>query len=363
VINNSETELYKVKEVPIVFILGHGRSGTTLLQSILNGHPNISAPPEYDFIIYLYPLFRKIKHWEKADILAFIDALFSDPYFSIWLINREVLTEKLLPVAGHVDFPALCKILIRLTKEHKEDIKMLLDKNPINTIFTGKLMELFPDAKFIHMIRDPRDSVDGHIKRLKSKNPFFLSRRWNRYNAILENFKQKYPDKFFTIKYENMVRDMDGTLISLSSFFGISLSNLKKDDLLPEGFQSTDKNEFFQKLPPDVRTEVFNKIKSAHNNLSAPVNTGNIEKWKKEMSPYAVAVTEIITEKRAKKYGYEIEPQKNNTIKVSKYLLFKSRIVYFCWEVYTRWRYSNFSYNTKYRAKLIRNIINKGKDK
>lgn len=357
---NPETELSRVKKIPMLFILGHGRSGTTLLQSLLNGHPNIIAPPEYEFIIYFYARFGKIKHFKKADIIEFIEAIYSDhPHFSIWLMDRDLLTEKLLSTAINNDYPFLCKTLITLTGENKEDVKILSDKNAINSLFVKKLLKIFPDAKFVHMIRDPRDSVSGHIMRLESKNPFFLARRWQRYNIIIEVYKQKFPEKFFTIKYENMVNKIDEILISLSSFLDVTHQHYRKDNIVPEGFQSLDKNTFLGKLPSKESTAIFNKIKFIHENLSAPVNTAHIEKWRKEMSPHDIAVTEIITESCAKKYGYTIELKKSDRATISKFLLFKSKIIFYCWELFTRWRYDNYKFNTRYKAKSTRKIIGK----
>ncbi len=349
-----------VEKVPLIFIVGHGRSGTTLLQSLLNGHPNIVAPIEYEFIAYFYPRFGKVKHFKKNDINEFIDALFFDAKFSMWLMDREQLTKKLLTLGNNVDYQALCKILISLTGEKKEEIKLLSDKNPINSLFVKKLMKIFPDAKFVHMIRDPRDSVNGHIRRLPQKNPFFLARRWKRYNAIIETYKQKSPNKFFTIKYENMVKDFDKTMVSLSSFLNIPYHDFKKKAVVPEEFNLLEKNKILEALPHEQKKAVTGKLKSFHESLSSPINTDSIYRWKKEMSPYNITATEIITGESAKKYGYEIGAGKKYDIHISKLLLLKSRIIFLGWELYTRWRYNNYKYNTRYRTKFIRDFIKKG---
>lgn len=355
--DNSEPEISLIKKIPIVFLLGHTRSGTTLLQSILNSHTNAVAPPEFEFIVHFYARFGKIKHLTKADITEFIDALYLDATFSLWLLDKEILSKKLLATAVGADFPTLCKTLIYLTGENKTEVKLLSDKNPINSLFVGKLMKIFPDAKFIHIIRDPRDSVFGHIRRLAVKNPFFLARRWQLYNAAIEKFKRKYPDKFFTIKYEDMVKDMDGALISLSSFLNNHDLSLKNAHSVPEGFQSSDKNKFLEKMPEDKKNAFFNKYKLIHESLAKPVNTSNIDKWKKEMNPHDIAVTEIITGKFASKYGYKVEPGKREGVAVSKYRLLKSKIIFFLWELFTRWRFDNYKFNTRHKAKLIQKTI------
>ncbi len=61
----NQQELNKIRNLPMVFIVGCGRSGTTLLQSLLNSHPNIVATPECFFIVMLYPHFSQIKKMER----------------------------------------------------------------------------------------------------------------------------------------------------------------------------------------------------------------------------------------------------------------------------------------------------------
>ncbi len=358
--DKTETEAEQIKKASMLFILGHGRSGTTLLQSFLNSHPNIVAPAEYEFIVHFYPRFGKIKHLTKKDITEFIEALYTseDPHFFNWQLDKEHVTEKLISTSVNEDYPTLCKILISLTADNKTEIRILSDKNPINSIFVRKLSNIFPDAKFIHLIRDPRDSVYGYMRRLQQKNPFFLSRRWKRYNQVIDDFKGKFPERFFTLKYEDMVKNTDGTLNSIAAFLNITPNGFNKDYTPPEGYESSDGNQYYQNLPSDKREAVISNMKLAHENLSTPVNTSHIAKWKKEMNSHAVAVTEIITGKFAKKYGYEIEPRKIPGVSVSKYRLLKSKIVFYLWGKFTRWRYNNYHYNTKYKIKSVRKIIN-----
>jgi UDP-N-acetylglucosamine transferase subunit ALG13 len=350
----------KIKEIPIVFILGHGRSGTTLLQSLLNSHPNVIGPPESDFIAYLYPRFGKIKHWKKSDIIKFVDALFFNPLFSLWLLDREQLTENLLSVANFADYRLLCKMVMYQTGKNKVYIKLLSDKNPINSLFVKKLLKIFPEAKFIHIIRDPRDSVNGHIKRLRKKNTFFLAWRWKRYNTLIEDYKRQIPNKFFTIKYENMVANIEETLTSLSMFLNIPYSDGILQDKSPQDFQSLENNKFFENLSSDKKNALFNELKAAHENSLSPVDPAHIEKWKNEMAPYDIAITEMVTGKFAKsRYGYEFEMKRNGKIEVSKFRFLKSMVIYYSWEIFTRLRYNSYKYNTRYKARVIRNIISK----
>ena len=89
----TKEEFKKIKKIPMVFIMGKERSGTTLLQTLLDAHPNIVAPPESEFIVLLYPRFGKIKKWTKKKIYDFLEELYQEPWITkIWCINRTYLT-------------------------------------------------------------------------------------------------------------------------------------------------------------------------------------------------------------------------------------------------------------------------------
>src|ERR1700677_3706000 len=105
-------ELDKIRKIPMAFILGKGRSGTSLLQNMMDAHPAIIGPPESKFVVLLYPLFSHIKKWKESDILLFVDSLYIEPLFAtLWHIDRKELTEKLLSIKDFADYSLLCKIV------------------------------------------------------------------------------------------------------------------------------------------------------------------------------------------------------------------------------------------------------------
>src|ERR1700728_3059002 len=110
-----------IKNIPMVFTVGFERSGTTLLQELMNSHPNIVAPPEYTFIVYLYNRFGNKKHWSKKDIMDFIEELYFRPLFLLWLINKEELTEKLLEIAEYADYALICKTIFYQMRQGREN--------------------------------------------------------------------------------------------------------------------------------------------------------------------------------------------------------------------------------------------------
>jgi Sulfotransferase family len=338
-------EVEELKKTPIVFIVGCGRSGTTLLRSLINSHPNIIAALECHFILFMYPRFGKIKHWTRENILQFIDALYSIKKFSRWLIDREQLTKELLAVTELAEYSLLCKMVYYQMRKSKEKTMLMVDKNPIYSLFIKRLVRIYPESKFIHIVREPKDCINGHLKKFHYKNTFFLAWYWRRFNTSIESGKQKSPGKFLIIKYENLVRDTEQTMRDLCDFFHLPFDNRILQNSFPEMIHL-------------YKDNVFEKFKTNHEGLLLPVNDSNIGKWEKEMLPRDIAITGIIAGKFAEvKYGYKVE--KNNQVKISKFQLLNNMAIYYCWEIITRIRFRSYKFNIHYKGKIIRSVINR----
>jgi len=331
-------EISKIKNAPIIFILGCHRSGTTLLQSSLDAHPNIIAPPESQFINMLYSHFGKIKHWNSDNVIEFVNTLFEEGFFSnLWLLDKEQIIKKLESIVEYINYALLCKWIFYQMRKEKQEVLLLSDKNPIYCLFGERLLEIFPEARFIHIVRDPRDNVNSNIKRRNKKNTFFLARQWLGYNICIEKLKEKVPDKFFTIIYEEMVQNAENTFKPLCEFLKVPYNS------------SMLNHQFAASLPQYEDSKFYGRIIREHQNLLKPINTSNIGKWKTEMSGYDRTITEVITADFAKKhYGYDMEAGKINKSKISSVKLFKSRMQYIAWFLFTRFRNKNYTINKWY---------------
>ena len=192
----------------MVFVMGKERSGTTLLQTFLDGHPNIVAPPESEFVALLYPRFGKIKRWTEKDIYNFIEELYKEPWITkIWRIDRKLLTSILLSIKDEADYSSICKVIYYCMRGEKQNILLIADKNPIYILLINTLSTIFPEAKFIHLVREPRDNVSSHLNSFKVNNVRFVSMKWLAYNTILNKAQMRFPGKFHTLLYENMVTE------------------------------------------------------------------------------------------------------------------------------------------------------------
>ena len=65
----------ELSQIPFFFIVGRPRSGTTLLRTLFDAHPNVTIPPECQFIVNLYPKYGKTSNWTESLLLSFHEDL------------------------------------------------------------------------------------------------------------------------------------------------------------------------------------------------------------------------------------------------------------------------------------------------
>ena len=129
----------------ILFVMGCRKSGTTWLQSTLNHHPNIMCANEGLFHAFGRRLAQAVGQYNKA-----LDS------------KIKIFGERTFPNIGKEEFRALFRafVLERLNREAQQTGKKLTyigEKDPNHVLSPDILMDAFPDARFIHIIRDGRD--------------------------------------------------------------------------------------------------------------------------------------------------------------------------------------------------------------
>ncbi len=341
----SKEEFDLIKKIPMLFVMGKERSGTTLLQTLLDSNPNIVAPPESEFIILLYPRFGKIKNWTEKDVLNFIEELFKDPFIAnIWRLNRDQITSKLLSIKDYADYPSICKVIYYTMRGEKDNILWISDKNPMYVIFIDRLLLLFPEAKFIQIVREPRDNIYSHLQSFKATNPAFLAQKWVAYNNILRKNKLESPEKFHTILYEDLVQNPELTMKTISEFLKVLYTDKMVHNTFPERLKAFSDQQF-----------VMDRAQMLHSNLLQPVNTTNIGKWKKGMRSADLRTVEKITGSfAAENYNYDITPNASKSSLFLNIKIFFIKILYSIWQAFTRMKYKSYWFNNLYtKANLM----------
>ena len=170
--------------------------------------------------------------------------------------------------------------------------------------------ELFPDAKFIHIIRDGRDVANSVLKQKWGPKDIIQAAEWWQSHMVLGRRMGLMLDssRYIEVNYEKLVADTRNQLQRLCEFLGEDYS----DEMLNYYHKSVE-------AIPDSR-------KKQHYNADAPPKTDRVSAWKKEMSPCNISIFNHYAARALKECGYEVPEFKINKYRLSLnrfYILFK----------------------------------------
>ena len=241
----------KSKQFPPVFIIGAERSGTTLLRLILTSHSLISIPPESKFIEFLFSEFAEQK---QIDTTQFLNKLFQEPFFKFWKFEKQEL-RKALSQVKEKNFKNLVSEIYKLyAKREKKEIWG--DKNPGYTLNPKMLLDLFPDGKFIHIVRDGRDTVLSLTETAwGEKNVEKGAQKWVDFVTSGNRFARIYPENAIEIKYEDLVKTPEKIIRECCKFLGI---NFEKEML--KFYEQNQEKELVPAEQKEFHQNTFKKI-------------------------------------------------------------------------------------------------------
>ncbi|HHP7237684.1 sulfotransferase family protein [Longibacter sp.] len=215
------TNPYRTVESPI-FIVGANRSGTTLLRLILNAHPRIGIPDEF---IYLDASIADvpIDAWRAPGLSRAAYALFVDRFLEnrkevLSGVNLRALRDHILDGPRDLRRPFRCALR---AWARRHDADRWGEKTPGNLFYADVLVDMFPDARFVYIVRDPRAGV-ASMQRVSffSNDAVFnaLSRR--KYDIRgRAHLREAVPEAQRTrLRYEDLVRRPESEVRSLCAF-------------------------------------------------------------------------------------------------------------------------------------------------
>jgi hypothetical protein len=290
----SQDDLSKIQSLPLFFIIGRARSGTTLIRTLFDAHPGVGIPTECTFIYRLMPRFAKRTSWARADLEAFFTDLLALPDLANWRLDAEKLHSDLLSCEGNYSYSFICKVVIFNYQSvfHKDELLILGDKNPLYSIAFPEFFYLFPEAKYICVSRDYRDHIVSMLRtRLYSKDVFRLAYRWKHAVRLVLRYANRFPGRFFVYRYEDFVLEPEKYLREMCAFLGIPYSS--------RILSYQDRKDEFEALMPKEIFQTFFK------NLFEPITSANCGVWEKKLSLEQVRTADLVVGSSATKAGYE----------------------------------------------------------
>lgn len=133
---------------PMPFIVGVGRSGTTLMRLMLDAHPELAIPPETHFL-------HRMHIDQLKDPQSFVSSLKSTHTWPDFHLSAEQLLAEVAALTSF-DLSQAIRMFYRLYAKHQGKPRWG-DKTPYNAECMDHIYRLLPEARFIHLIRDGRD--------------------------------------------------------------------------------------------------------------------------------------------------------------------------------------------------------------
>jgi hypothetical protein len=287
----------------VTYVIGMGRSGTSLLMSLLGMHPELHTTPENYFSVFFANAFLHKTYFSPKDIalihrfnLAF-ESL--QPYVGFRYLLRE--DSPILKEGFKGTYYELCKEIYRHF-EHvtlpKGQTKMIIDKNPANTLFTDKILEINPLAKFIFVTRDYRANALSRKESadIQSPNVLVSAIRWDYFTFKAQQLLYKYPEKCIILRYEDLVENTEIQLQRIFKFLNVSNDFSK---------------EAWHKEQSAYREFTFNPVlknspraQKKYNDLSRPIFKERMEKWRVHLTPAEIEKIESLCGARGEAFGY-----------------------------------------------------------
>lgn len=260
----------------MIFILGQGRSGTTLLNRILSAHPRIGfINDEFNSLYWFckkqssYDRYGEKKYWcmavdfsqsfelRKRQIVLPKDVFLSIDNFYDWY---QVLLNYYCPSRDYAG--------IKIANNTKGNLEMIKNE--------------FIDAYCLHIIRDPRD-VFLSTKRTPTgtHSPFYFGKSWLEAVGGIEKMRFVVPH-YHEIYYEMLIAEPENELKNLCAWLDIEYSSKMLN--------------FFENSSP--------KSEKYHQLLSQPIVRNNFNKWQKELSQNQLELIYAACGDKMRELGY-----------------------------------------------------------
>ncbi|MFN5184091.1 MAG: sulfotransferase family protein [Bacteroidota bacterium] len=274
------------ENIPIHFIVSTGRTGSTLLSTMLNAHPEILSISEQPFTLNLIDGYRKITEWNTDTINQYVNDfnLFSTDKISAQFSSIDELKSNIRGYNKKHNFKSVLNLsfLSFYPNKEKNKIKIFVAKELILHTQIKKITETYPNAKFILLTREPRDNVQIKINRAKRRNAEYNIKRfvaaWKIVYSLLYFDLKKYASKrFVVVRYEDLVSKSEFVLKEICNFLDINFS----EEML--NYDLKNKEEFIRKKDK-VSESLLNHLERDHQGLLIKPSAEKIGIWKKEMS-------------------------------------------------------------------------------
>jgi hypothetical protein len=209
-----------------IFLVGAERSGTTLLRLMLCHHSQSAWCNEFEYVV--------------DQISA--DGVFPNlsDYYN-WLDTHRIFQGTGFTINKTLSYPQLVDHFLLQKRADKTIVGATVHHH------FDRLLSIWPEARFIHLIRDPRDVANSCIGAGWAGNVWNSCERWQKAELLWDNLGAKLtPERYISITYEELICQYRETLTKLSEFIGVSYEEAMLDYPQNTTYSFPDKSLVYQ---------------------------------------------------------------------------------------------------------------------
>lgn len=186
-----------------IFLVGAERSGTTLLRLMLDNHPQLAWCYEFEYAVDLIPDDNK---WAGLET-----------YYQ-WLETNRTFHVTGFTINPALDYPLLINSFLLQKLQHEQ--KLIVGAT-VHRHF-DRLLRIWSDARFIHIVRDGRDVTRSCIKMGWAGNVWTGIEKWLEAETLWNKIEQQLaPNRRINISYEKLIANPVETLRQVCDFIGV----------------------------------------------------------------------------------------------------------------------------------------------
>jgi hypothetical protein len=186
------------------FLVGAERSGTTLLRLALNAHPRLAWVREFEYAV---------------DLIGRDGTYPAVESYAAWLDTHRIFQSSDFEIRRHLAYPDVLRDFLgqQRAREGKPMVGATVHRH------FDRLLRIWPDASFIHLVRDPRDVARSVVNMGWAGNTWTGIEGWLEAEQIWERMKVVVPaDRRCEVRYEDFARWPKAELRRVSAFLGVS---------------------------------------------------------------------------------------------------------------------------------------------
>ncbi|MEZ5845577.1 MAG: sulfotransferase [Geminicoccaceae bacterium] len=282
-------------DVSPIFVVGAPRSGTTLLERMIDAHPAISITDELCFFDIVLQISEEVPDLRgRANVDALMSRLPQMDHFRNWNGIDTVLEEVGERLAGDPK-ASYQRLFLQLMQVYagQQGARRFGDKTPWNVRHLPTLLRWFPDARIIHLVRDPRANVASKIDLPRTSGDVLTATvKWRMDVDAGDRFEASGAipaDHFLTVRYEDLVQESERVARRICDTIG--------EDFAPE------------MLTFHRRRDVMFKDQPWKEGVLRPMSTGSLDAWRERLPPVRSMLIELVAGSAMRRHDYRADPR------------------------------------------------------